>query len=74
MHTRDSSVIEKNAQALDEETTRKIVEQFNRDGYCFLENVLTPEEVDALRDGMERKWNDPGFRRTKRAITSAESA
>ena len=59
MHTRDSSVVVKNAQALDEETTRKIVEQFNRDGYCFLENVLTPEEVDALREGMERKWNDP---------------
>ena len=31
----------------------------HRDGYYFLENVLTPEEVEALRDGMERKYQDP---------------
>lgn len=59
MSTSDSSVIAKNTQALDDETTRKIVEQFNRDGFYFMENVLDPEEVDALREGMERKWDDP---------------
>ena len=59
MSATDNSVIAKNAQPFDEETTRRIVEDFNRDGYCFLENVLTLEEVDALREGMKRKWNDP---------------
>ena len=55
----NDSVIAKDAQAFDEETTRKIVDQFSRDGYYFMENVLNVEEIDALRDGMERKWNDP---------------
>lgn len=59
MSATDNSVIAKNAQPFDEEITRRIVEDFNRDGYCFLENVLTLEEVDALREGMKRKWNDP---------------
>ena len=59
MTTYDNSVIARDTQAFDEETTRKIVEKFSRDGYYFMENVLNVEEIDALRDGMVRKWNDP---------------
>jgi len=48
------SVIVKDAQPFDDEKTQQIVAQFHRDGYCFLESILMPEEVEALRDAMER--------------------
>jgi ectoine hydroxylase-related dioxygenase (phytanoyl-CoA dioxygenase family) len=41
------------------EQTHQIVEQFHRDGYYFFGQVLTPEEVAALKDAMERKYADP---------------
>ena len=34
------------------EETQQIVEQFHRDGYYFLGEVLTEEEVNTLRDGL----------------------
>ena len=59
MAVASESVIVRDAQPFDEEKTREIVAQFNRDGFYFLENVLTGEEVDALRDAMVRKHADP---------------
>ena len=53
------SVIVKDAQPFSEEKTQQIIEGFYRDGYCLLKGILTEEEVEALRDGMERKYQDP---------------
>jgi ectoine hydroxylase-related dioxygenase (phytanoyl-CoA dioxygenase family) len=41
------------------EKAAQIVEQFHRDGYYFVGPVLTPDEVAALRDAMDRKLADP---------------
>lgn len=58
MYTSESGIV-KDARPFDAETTESIVEQFYRDGYYFLNNVLTPEEVETLRELMERKYQDP---------------
>jgi ectoine hydroxylase-related dioxygenase (phytanoyl-CoA dioxygenase family) len=55
------SIILRDAAPFDAEETRQIVAQFHRDGYCFLKNVLTPAEVQALRAAMERKYADPAM-------------
>lgn len=39
---------------IDEEQIRHWVDQFNRDGYLFLENVLPPALCAALRDDLDR--------------------
>lgn len=36
----------------------KLVEKFYREGWIHLKNVLNPIEVDALKDGMCRKYDD----------------
>ena len=41
------------------EETQRIIEQFNRDGYCHLGPVLAADEVEALREAMARKVADP---------------
>jgi ectoine hydroxylase-related dioxygenase (phytanoyl-CoA dioxygenase family) len=42
-----------------EEKTRQIVEQFHRDGFVHLPDVLTSEEVTALRDRTDELFADP---------------
>ena len=59
MSKSSGSVIRRDVTPFDEEETRKIVDQFNRDGYYFLENVFTEEEVRTLRSAMDKKWEDP---------------
>ena len=59
MQMTSDSVIVNDARPFGEKETEQIVEQFHRDGYYFLENVLTLEEMEALRNGMERKYQDP---------------
>ncbi|NKB70584.1 MAG: hypothetical protein GKR89_26235 [Candidatus Latescibacteria bacterium] len=49
----------KEGQPFSPEETQRIVEQFNRDGYCHLGPILDPDEIEALRDAMDRKVNDP---------------
>ena len=41
------------------EETERIVDQFNRDGYCHLGAVLSDDEVGALLEAMQRKVKDP---------------
>ena len=41
------------------EETARLIDQFNRDGYCHLGPVLSPEEAEALLEAMARKVNDP---------------
>ena len=53
------SVIVKDAQPLDAETTRSLVERFHCDGYACLEGVLSEVEVTTLRELIERKFQDP---------------
>ncbi len=53
------SVIVKNAKPFDEATTRDLISRFHREGYLFLKGVLTPDEVDTLREVMKRKYADP---------------
>lgn len=55
-----SSVIRK-GEPFTAEETRRLIEQFNREGYCSLGAVLEPDEVEALKDGMVRKQNDPSL-------------
>ena len=59
MPTSGGSVIRQDVAPFDEKETRRIVDQFNRDGYYFLEDVFTEEEVSALRSAMDQKWEDP---------------
>ena len=40
------------------EKRQRIVDQFNRDGYYFLGQVLTVHEVSALKSVIERKYSD----------------
>ena len=42
-----------------DEETRRITEQFQRAGYYDFGPVLEADEVAALFEDMERKWNDP---------------
>ena len=53
------SVIVKDAQPFDADRTQSLVEEFNRNGYVFLKDVLTELEVTTLRDLVERKYQDP---------------
>ncbi|MEE2753317.1 MAG: phytanoyl-CoA dioxygenase family protein, partial [Candidatus Latescibacterota bacterium] len=41
------------------EESERIVDQFNRDGYCHLGAVLSDDEVGALLEAMQRKVKDP---------------
>lgn len=41
------------------EERQRIVDQFNRDGYYFLGQVLTFHEVSTLKSVIERKYSDP---------------
>ena len=54
-----NSIIDKNAKPYDADKTRDLVVQFQRDGYLFLKGVLNEKEVLALREVMERKYQDP---------------
>ena len=51
------------------EETQRIIEQFNRDGYCHLGPVLAADEVEALREAMAHKVADPRIleRRSRRS-------
>jgi ectoine hydroxylase-related dioxygenase (phytanoyl-CoA dioxygenase family) len=44
--------------AFNEEETARMVDEFFREGWLHLRNVLTPEEVDVLKAGMIRKYDD----------------
>ena len=72
-----TSVISRDAAPFSDEEKQRIVAQFDRDGYCFLENVLNREELAALRDAMERKYADPRIQADEAcspgAITSTSS-
>ena len=59
MYATTESVIKKDAEPFDEARTQELVTQFHRDGYLFLKGILTAEEVDVLRELMERKYQDP---------------
>ena len=41
------------------EKTTQIAEQFFRDGYVYIPNVLNPEEVSTLRDRTDQLLDDP---------------
>jgi len=53
------SVIVKDAPPFDADRTQSLVEEFNRNGYVFLKDVLSELEVTTLRDLVERKYQDP---------------
>ena len=57
----NSSVI-RQGEPFGAEETRRIIEQFNREGYYSLGPVLEADEVEALKDGMVRKHNDAEMR------------
>ena len=52
-----SDVMERGQPFSEEETARK-VEEFHREGWLYLGNVLTAEEVDTLKGVMVRKYDD----------------
>ncbi len=52
-----SDVMEK-GEPYSEEETAKLVDQFYREGWLHLGNVLTGAEVEALKEGMIRKYDD----------------
>jgi len=54
-----NSVIVQTAKPFGEDKTRELVTQFQRDGYLFLKGVMTPSELDIMREVMERKFQDP---------------
>ena len=58
-YTTAKSVIVKDADPFEGAKTQSLVKQLHRDGYLFLKGVLTPKEVDMLREVMERKYQDP---------------
>ena len=41
--------------------TAEIIDELNREGYAYLGPTLEPDEVEALRGAMERKWADPAM-------------
>ena len=43
------------------ERTQEIIAEFNREGYAYLGPTLESDEVEALRNAMERKWADPAM-------------
>ena len=49
-----------------EEETERLVSRFQREGYCELGPVLEEEEVEALHDDMQRKWDDPAMHEPER--------
>lgn len=42
--------------------TQEVIAELDRDGYSFLGPTLHADEVDALRQALERKWDDPAIR------------
>jgi hypothetical protein len=44
--------------------TRAIIEQYNRDGYALIPGVLTPAEVAAAHEAIERAFADPRMAET----------
>ena len=54
-----NSVIVQTAKPFGEDKTRELVTQFQREGYLFLKSVMTPSELDVMREVMERKFQDP---------------
>ena len=44
---------------LSPQKTKETVEQFFRDGYVHIPDVLTPGEVSALRDKTDELMDDP---------------
>lgn len=58
-----SSAILKEAAPFSAEETQRIQADFDRDGYCLIPGVLAPEEVAALREGIDKvfaesRWQD----------------
>ena len=45
---------------------KEIVARFQQDGYCDFGPVLEADEVDALREDMQRKWDDPRMHEPER--------
>ncbi len=43
------------------ERTTEIIDELNREGFAHLGPTLKPDEVEALRDAMQRKWADPAM-------------
>jgi len=54
-----NSVIVQTAKPFDADKTQELVTQFQQDGYLFLKGVLTPNEIETLREIMEQKYQDP---------------
>ena len=48
------------------EEAERLVSRFQREGYCELGPVLEEEEVEALHDDMQRKWDDPAMHEPER--------
>lgn len=48
---------------LSQEEITRIVEQFYRDGYYFIGNVLSPEEIETMKEAMKEKFEDPDLRK-----------
>lgn len=57
IHVTTSRII--SGEPFTEEDTRRIVEQFRRDGFVHIPNVLTSDEVSALRDKTDELLDDP---------------
>lgn len=51
--------IDKTANPFDADKTRELVMQFQRDGYLFLKGIMTPDEIETMREVMKRKYQDP---------------
>lgn len=49
------------AEPFNEAQTREILDCFYRDGYVLIPGVLTPDEVAALKAGIDRVLDDPYF-------------
>ena len=48
------------------EETARLISRFQREGYCDLGPVLELEEVEALREDMQRKWDDAAMHEPER--------
>ena len=48
------------------EETERLISRFRREGYCDLGAVLELQEVEALREDMQGKWDDAAMHEPER--------
>lgn len=62
MNTTPSNPIRQNAQPFSELETERIRNDFFRDGYRLIPGVLTREEIEALKRGVDRVFEEPRWK------------